>query len=74
MKRLWYRVLSDRQVKAACDLRGVPMSDGGRVVFQVIPDAFNCYLRRFYTVPSSFGSRYGRWECVPFIRTLSKER
>lgn len=60
-----YRVLYDKQIKAACDLRGVDFEDGNRVIFEVIPQAFGCRLQRYYTLRSVLGGRYGRWECVP---------
>lgn len=63
-----YRVLSDREVKFACDLRGVPFEDGGRVIFQVIPQAFGGRLRRYVLLRSTMGSKFGRWEVEPANR------
>jgi len=64
-QQMRYRVMTDRQIKDACDLRGVSFDDGNRVVFEVIPQAFGCRLRRYYRLRSPLGSLYGRWELEP---------
>lgn len=56
------RVLSDQQVLAACQLRGVNPNDFLRVIFCVIPEAFGMRLLRYYVLKSSLGTEYGRWE------------
>ncbi len=66
----WYFVLTDKQVEDACKLRGVDPNDGGRVIFQVIPQAFGGRLRRYYRLRSSLGGSYGRWEVVPTNRKV----
>lgn len=63
-RKPWFRVLTDREVEAACKLRGVNMRDGNRVIFEVIPQAFGGRLQRYYTLRSTLGSVYGRWEVV----------
>lgn len=60
----FYRVLTDREVQDACDLRGVDIRDGNRVIFEVIPALTGGRLRRYYTLRSALGSVYGRWEVV----------
>jgi hypothetical protein len=61
----WYFVLTDKQVEDACKLRGVDPNDGNRIIFEVIPQAFNASLRRYYRLRSALGGEYGRWEVVP---------
>lgn len=64
-KHRFYRVLTDREVQDACDLRGVDFRDGNRVIFEVIPAlTAGGWLRRYYTLRSALGSVYGRWEVV----------
>ena len=65
MAKMKYRVLSDRDVQGACELRGVDFRDGNRVIFEVIPQAFGGRLRRYYRLRSPLGSIYGRWEISP---------
>ncbi len=64
MVKPWFRVLSDREVQAACELRGVDFRDGARVIYEVIPQAFGGRLQRYYTTRSTLGTIYGRWEVV----------
>lgn len=58
-----YRVIYDRQVKDACELRGVDFE--GTDVLKVIRQAFGCRLVRYVLERSSLGSWFGVWYLEP---------
>jgi hypothetical protein len=58
----WYRLITDKMVFAACDLRGVKHDDGNSIIYKVIPECFGGKLLRYYKMKSPLGTEFGRWE------------